>query len=125
MAQTRFRPDRGLTVRMGLTMLLLALLYVVPVLAISQLTGALWAGILIGLGALWAQWYFSDRLALSAIVRARCRLRRLLSCTPSSTGSAPRRTCPSHGWRWPTPSCPMPSRPAGARTVRSSPLPRA
>ena len=52
MAKTRFRPDRGLTVRMGLTMLLLAVLYVVLVLAISQLTGALWAGILIGLGAL-------------------------------------------------------------------------
>ena len=56
LAKTRVRPDRGLTVRMGLTMLLLAVLYVVLVLAISQLTGALWAGILIGLGALWAQW---------------------------------------------------------------------
>ncbi|HMG30631.1 MAG TPA: zinc metalloprotease HtpX [Jiangellaceae bacterium] len=67
MAQTRFRPDRGLTVRMGLTMLLLGALYVVLVLAISQLTGALWAGILIGLGALWAQWFFSDKLALSAM----------------------------------------------------------
>lgn len=70
MAQTRFRPDRGLTARMVLTMVLLAALYVVLVLVIGQFTNALWLGIAIGIGALWAQWYFSDRLALSAM-RAR------------------------------------------------------
>jgi heat shock protein HtpX len=69
-AQTRFRPDRGLTARMVLTMVLLAALYVVLVLVIGQFTNALWLGIAIGLGALWAQWFFSDRLALSAM-RAR------------------------------------------------------
>jgi heat shock protein HtpX len=69
-AQTRFRPDRGLTARMVLTMVLLAALYVVLVLVIGQFTNALWLGIAIGIGALWAQWYFSDRLALSAM-RAR------------------------------------------------------
>jgi heat shock protein HtpX len=55
---------------MGLTMVLLAVLYAVLVVAIGQFTGALWLGILIGLGVFWAQWYFSDRLALSAM-RAR------------------------------------------------------
>jgi heat shock protein HtpX len=53
-----------------LTMVLLAALYVVLVLVIGQFTNALWLGIAIGLGALWAQWFFSDRLALSAM-RAR------------------------------------------------------
>ena len=70
MAQTRYRPDRGLTARMVLTMVLLAALYVVLVLVIGQFTNALWLGIAIGIGALWAQWFFSDRLALSAM-RAR------------------------------------------------------
>jgi len=55
---------------MGLTMVLLALLYVVLILAIGYFTDAIWLGILIGLGVLWAQWYFSDKLALSAM-RAR------------------------------------------------------
>ncbi len=50
MARSRFRPDRGLSVRMGLTMVLLALLYVVLILAIGYFTDALWLGILIGLG---------------------------------------------------------------------------
>ncbi|HET6753738.1 MAG TPA: zinc metalloprotease HtpX [Jiangellaceae bacterium] len=70
MARSRFRPDRGLSVRMALTMVLLALLYVVLILAIGYFTDAIWLGILIGLGVLWAQWYFSDKLALSAM-RAR------------------------------------------------------
>jgi heat shock protein HtpX len=69
-ARSRFRPDRGLSVRMALTMVLLALLYVVLILAIGYFTDAIWLGILIGLGVLWAQWYFSDKLALSAM-RAR------------------------------------------------------
>jgi len=51
-------------------MVLLALLYVVLILAIGYFTDAIWLGILIGLGVLWAQWYFSDKLALSAM-RAR------------------------------------------------------
>jgi heat shock protein HtpX len=49
------------------TMVLLALLYVVLVAAISLASGAWVLGILIGLGVLWAQWYFSDKLALSAM----------------------------------------------------------
>ena len=71
MAQTRFRPDRGLSARMALTMLLLAALYVVLIVAISQYTsGGWWLGLIIGVGAFWAQWYFSDTLALRAM-RAR------------------------------------------------------
>ncbi|NDL57268.1 zinc metalloprotease HtpX [Phytoactinopolyspora mesophila] len=70
MARTRFAPDRGLTTRMVATMILLALLYVVIVAAISVASGAWILGILIGLGVLWAQWYFSDKMALSAM-RAR------------------------------------------------------
>ncbi|WP_298322839.1 zinc metalloprotease HtpX [Haloactinopolyspora sp.] len=70
MARTRFAPDRGLTTRMVLTMVLLAVLYVVLIGAIA-LAGFGWVfGVIIGLGVLWAQWYFSDKIALSAM-RAR------------------------------------------------------
>jgi heat shock protein HtpX len=52
---------------MILTMVVLALLYVVLIGAISYGTGAVWLGVLIGLGVLWGQWYFSDKLALSGM----------------------------------------------------------
>ncbi len=59
---------------MALTMFLLGLLYVVLIGALFVLLGGSRGGLFlalgIGLGALWAQWYFSDRLALSAM-RAR------------------------------------------------------
>ncbi len=67
MARSRFAPDRGLSFRMGLTMVVLALLYVVLIGAISYGTGAVWLGVLVGLGVLWGQWYFSDKLALSGM----------------------------------------------------------
>ena len=71
MAQTRFQPDRGLSVRMALTMLLLAGLFVLLMWAIATFTqGGWWLGIIIGLGVFWAQWYFSDTLAMRAM-RAR------------------------------------------------------
>jgi len=55
---------------MVLTMVLLAVLYVVLIGAIA-LAGFGWVfGVIIGLGVLWAQWYFSDKIALSAM-RAR------------------------------------------------------
>src|SRR5690625_3018871 len=69
-ARTRYGSDRGLTVRMILTMVILAVLYVVLVGALSFAFNAWILGVLIGLGVLWAQWYFSDKLALSAM-RAR------------------------------------------------------
>lgn len=64
MARNRYAPDRGLTARMGGTMFVLGLLYVV-------LMGVLiYAGLgygfvfaIAGFSA-WAQWYFSDRVAL-------------------------------------------------------------
>ena len=71
MPKTRFRPDRGLSVRMALTMLLLAGLFALLIWAIATYTnGGWWLGIIIGLGIFWAQWYFSDTMALRAM-RAR------------------------------------------------------
>jgi len=67
--QSRFAPDRGLTSRMILTMVLLGLLYVV---LMAVLIGALgrnsWPLVLVlGAGGLWAQWFFSDRVALAGL----------------------------------------------------------
>ena len=71
MASTRFKPDTGLSVRMGITMLLLAGLFVVLMWAVASYTTGGWVlGIIIGLGVFWAQWYFSDTMAMSAM-RAR------------------------------------------------------
>lgn len=67
MARTRFAPDRGLSVRMIATMVVLAVLYVVLIGAIGTLTNAWILGVIIGLGVLWGQWYFSDKIALSAM----------------------------------------------------------
>ncbi|MCU0301332.1 MAG: zinc metalloprotease HtpX [Candidatus Nanopelagicales bacterium] len=64
MARNRYAPDRGLTARMGGTMFMLGLLYVVLMAVL------IWAGLnatfvlLIAAGSAWAQWYFSDRVAL-------------------------------------------------------------
>lgn len=49
------------------TMVLLAVLYVVLVGALSFAFDTWVLGVLIGLGVLWAQWYFSDKIALSAM----------------------------------------------------------
>lgn len=68
MAKTRFRPDRGLSFRMFLTMLVLAGLFVVLIWAIATFTrGGWWLGIIFGLGIFWAQWYFSDTIALKGM----------------------------------------------------------
>jgi heat shock protein HtpX len=76
-AQTRFRPDRGLSFRMGLTIVLLFLLYVLLSGVVWWIfggnaggTGAAIIAFVLPLGLLWGQWYFSDRLALSGM-RAR------------------------------------------------------
>ncbi len=67
MASTRFRSDAGLTVRMTVVMVLLGVLYV------SVGAALIWYGvsavtvlILAAVGGL-AQWYFSDKLALTAM----------------------------------------------------------
>lgn len=69
-SSTRFAPDRGLTSRMVIVMFLLGLLYV------SAIVGLIVAGVnaavvlVIAGGFLFAQWFFSDKIALMAM-RAR------------------------------------------------------
>jgi heat shock protein HtpX len=67
MARTRFRSDRGLTLRMGGVGLGLGALYVAfgAVLLTQTSLGAV--GIVIVLGMAWGQWYFSDSLALKSM----------------------------------------------------------
>ncbi|MBA2638993.1 MAG: zinc metalloprotease HtpX [Nocardioidaceae bacterium] len=71
MARTRFRNDRGLTARMGVVATLLVVLYLGVtaglVVALPQYS-VLIALIAIGLG--WAQWYYSDKVAVR-VMRAR------------------------------------------------------
>ncbi len=69
--QTRFRPDRGLSVRMGTTMVLLFLLYLGLAAVVWWIFGGAGSGVgaaiiafVLPIGLLWAQWYFSDSLAL-------------------------------------------------------------
>jgi heat shock protein HtpX len=66
MAATRYVPDRGLTARMGLVIFLLGLLYVVLIVVVASYTNLV-LGLVIAAGALFAQWFFSDRLALYAM----------------------------------------------------------
>jgi heat shock protein HtpX len=66
MARTRYLPDRGLTARMGFTLFMLGLLYVVLIGVVTAYTN-LALGLVIAAGALFAQWYFSDRIALYAM----------------------------------------------------------
>ena len=65
--RSRYAPDRGLVARMVLTLVLLGLLYVV-VMAVLIGAGVAWPLVLVlgGVG-LFVQWWFSDRLALSAM----------------------------------------------------------
>lgn len=64
MARTRYVPDRGLSTRMGLTMFLLGLLYVGLVALLIAIGFDYVFVVIISAGMLWAQWYFSDRVAL-------------------------------------------------------------
>jgi heat shock protein HtpX len=62
MSRSRYRTDRGLIARMGLTMFLLGLLFVVlGAVLVAKFGGVALVFIAIFLGA---QWFFSDRLAL-------------------------------------------------------------
>ncbi len=64
MARNRYAPDRGLTARMGGTMFLLGLLYVVLMGVLIYAGIGLLFVLVIAAGSAWAQWYFSDRVAL-------------------------------------------------------------
>jgi heat shock protein HtpX len=70
MAKTRFRSDSGLTARMGLVAFLLAVLYLGVGAALVVATDQVLFAAVIVVGLAWAQWYFSDRLALASM-RAR------------------------------------------------------
>ncbi|MEU6643454.1 zinc metalloprotease HtpX [Saccharomonospora sp. NPDC046836] len=62
--QTRFRPDRQLSARMGVTMFLLGLLYVAFIAVLVVLIKSVVVVVLLAVGLLAAQWWFSDRIAL-------------------------------------------------------------
>ena len=72
-ARTRYAPDRGLTVRMGLTMFLLGLVFVAFVAAIIGISVALKASdgaivffaVVLGGGAAIGSLFYSDKIALS------------------------------------------------------------
>ena len=65
--KSRFAPDRGLTSRMLLTTFLLGLLYVVFTVVLITLTKSAVLAIVIAGGLLFAQYWFSDRIALYAM----------------------------------------------------------
>lgn len=67
MGRTRFRSDRGLTLRMGGVGLGLVLLYVLFGAMLISVAGSLWVAAVITLGMAWGQWYFSDSLALKSM----------------------------------------------------------
>jgi heat shock protein HtpX len=65
--KSRFAPDRGLTSRMVVTSFLLGLLYVGFVALLIALTKSAVLAVLIAGGALFVQYWFSDRIALYAM----------------------------------------------------------
>lgn len=71
MARTRFPKDAGLSARMGLTMFLNGLIYVVLVAAIWWILGRSTGGVILAIGLsvgiFWFQWYFSDKVAVKAM----------------------------------------------------------
>ena len=85
-ARTRYAPDRGLTVRMGLTMFLLGLVFVAFVAAIIGISAAVHASdgaivffaVVLGGGLAIGSFFYSDKIALSTAgaatttTRARC-----------------------------------------------------
>lgn len=65
--KTRFAPDRGLTGRMLLTTFLLGLLYVVFTVALIALLKSAVLAVVVAGALLFAQYWFSDRIALYAM----------------------------------------------------------
>lgn len=67
MAKTRFRSDRGLTLRMGGVGFGLGALYVAFGVLLISYSGSAVLGLIITVGFAWGQWYFSDSLALKSM----------------------------------------------------------
>ena len=67
MARSRFRPDHGLSLRMGGVGLGLGALYVAFAVALIYATSSAVLGIIVAVGFAFGQWYFSDKLALKSI----------------------------------------------------------
>ena len=67
MAHSRYVPDRGLSARMGMTVFFLGMLYVALIAVIVYAVGNIAFAVVIAAGALFAQWFFSDRVALYAM----------------------------------------------------------
>ncbi len=65
--KSRFEPDRGLTARMLLTTFLLGLLYVAFTAALVVLIKSAVLAVAVAAGLLFAQYWFSDRIALYAM----------------------------------------------------------
>lgn len=65
--KSRYAHDRGLSVRMGATMFTLGLLYVVLIAVLIGVGLAWWIALLIAVGGLFFQWYFSDTMALHSM----------------------------------------------------------
>lgn len=66
-AKNRFPKDRALTARMGLTIFLLGLLYVVFIAALLVMKIGLGLIVVIAGGLLFAQYFFSDKIALASM----------------------------------------------------------
>jgi heat shock protein HtpX len=67
MARTRFRSDRGLSLRMGGVSFGLGVLYIAFGAALFAFMGNGVLALVIVLGLAWGQWYFSDTLALKSM----------------------------------------------------------
>ncbi len=67
MARSRFRSDRGLSLRMGGVGLGLVLLYVAFGAMLISLSSSWLMALVITLGMAWGQWFFSDSLALKSM----------------------------------------------------------
>ncbi|GAA1931637.1 zinc metalloprotease HtpX [Brevibacterium antiquum] len=69
--KNRFVKDNGLTMRMGWTIFLNGLIYVILILAIWWMLGGSTGGVIIAVlvsaGAFFFQWYFSDKIAMKAM----------------------------------------------------------
>lgn len=69
--KNRFVKDNGLTMRMGWTIFLNGLIYVILILAIWWMFGGSIPGViiavLVSVGAFFFQWYFSDKIAMKAM----------------------------------------------------------